>query len=160
MKLYYILALLPLLLPRGGQSSDATRIPAPEVHPSLSQQVEAFKFLSYSTDVLCMAEKIVLESRGEPLIGQVGVAWVIKNRGENYCEIVSKRKQFARLPGNYSFEGQAWETAKKIAWLVDKGFVADPTNGADHFHSKNEPYWGKKIPTTVRIKNHHFHRSD
>ena len=158
MKLFYAFALLPLLLPLGGQSShDAPTIQAPQVRPSLSETINAFSNLPMTEDTLCMAETIYSESRGEPLKGQVAVAWVIKNRGDNYCEIVRKKNQFAR-PINYS-QGQAWEIAKTIAWLVDYGNLHDPTNGADHFHSGKEPYWGT-LPVTVRINNHHFHRSD
>lgn len=57
-------------------------------------------------------------------------------------------------------ERKAYERMLKIAHYVWSGEVEDPTQGADHYHSKRvNPYWRKKFKETIELGNHIYYRS-
>lgn len=129
------------------------------------------------TSLMCMAVAVYFEARGEPSIGQIAVAQVIRNRIEDprypdsACEVV---KQGYYWNGNpirnkcqFSFycdgksdvpnNKQAWYNALYIAWL--SGIVEDKTNNATHYHSVNVfPEWAYNGEITVKISKHIFYK--
>ncbi|WP_419584734.1 cell wall hydrolase, partial [Thiolapillus sp.] len=76
-------------------------------------------------DIECLAQNIYHEARGEPVAGQVAVAYVVLNRvarqirGTDVCEVVWAPHQFSwtRHPTPIR-DGQAWRQAWQIATLV------------------------------------------
>lgn len=138
-------------------------------------------------DVLTLARTLWGEARGEPLDGQIAVAWVIRNR--------ATRARFAgRLVGSAGapahvclapWQFSCWNDndpnrAKLLVLREDQcrgqvgvasnvldGLVADPTNGADHYHTIDPPGWATLWPPdwvpsmreTARFGGHVFYDS-
>ncbi|RZK44062.1 MAG: cell wall hydrolase [Hymenobacter sp.] len=106
--------------------------------------------------VVCIAQAIYGEARGESDLGKRGVAHVILNRSKKFhktpCEVLRQPGQFQiKLKRRYS--GKAWRDAYKIAYYPGK----DPTGGAIYFkHRKNSMAWGFKL--TTAIGNHNFYK--
>ncbi len=124
--------------------------------------------------VLCLAQNVYFESRGQPLAGQVGVAQVTLNRlDEGYartvCGVVRQRLvqdvcQFSwvceRNP-NARGGGHEWRLAIGIALAVlsDRENIQDPTNGATHFHATYvRPDWSRLYNNASQIGDHVFYR--
>jgi spore germination cell wall hydrolase CwlJ-like protein len=125
---------------------------------------------------MCVALAVYFEARGEPDVGQIAVAHVIRNRMEdprypdNACDVV---KQGYYWNGNpirnmcqFSFycdgkpenpqDVHAWHDALYIAKL--SGFVPDVTHGATHYHStKVFPEWAHTGHVTAKIYKHVFY---
>ena len=108
------------------------------------------------TQVVCIAQAIYAEARGESDRGKRAVGHVIVNRakktGLTPCQVIRQPGQFQfKLKTKYS--GSAWEKAYQIAsYLGD-----DPTGGAKYFHSTRvHPRWRYRITTT--IGNHVFYK--
>lgn len=127
--------------------------------------------------VRCLAENVYYESRGEPLKGQVAVAKVTLNRlNEGYarsvCGVVKQRHgpntvcQFEWVCNIDSLSrpfGPAWTQAVGVALAVlNEGTrIADPTNGASHFHATYiewKPTWRRVKDSVHQIGNHVFYR--
>lgn len=114
------------------------------------------------------------ECRGEPIEGQQGVAWVIKNRvesphgwGTNVEEVCLSHHQFSCWlqadPNRNKLLALAPEDAEykalfEVARSVMAGEVDDPTNGADHYEvTGTTAFWAKdKTPSAV-IGKHSFY---
>ena len=92
---------------------------------------------------------LIGEARGEPFLGKVGVAHVIKNRvnaggyGEGIQGVVLRPRQFEpwttrrdELMG-YDENTPGWKEAAEIVDGVMSGQIPDPTNGATHFANIN-----------------------
>lgn len=111
------------------------------------------------SDVDLLARIITAEARGEPLEGQLAIAWVALNRasrpgwwGTTLREVLQKPEQFAPpMPHT--------ETAFAIAQLAVAGLTVDPTQGSDHFHSGPPPSWAAGMEFVKRIGGHFFYRS-
>jgi spore germination cell wall hydrolase CwlJ-like protein len=106
--------------------------------------------------VVCIAQAIYAEARGESDLGKRAVAHVILNRSK-------KRKltpcQVIREPGQFNFnhkakyKGRDWDKA----WQIANYSGLDPSGGASYFKVTNvRVSWGKKL-TTV-IGNHSFYK--
>ena len=163
MKIIIPILLLSILnLPHIPQGGPPPKLPTQSAPPTPQQTLDAYKVITITPDLLCMASVIYGESRGEPLEGQVAVAWTLRNRsdrsGESYCTESQRHRQFAI--GHYRLRDRAWDKAERIAFLVDRGAFKDPSGGATHFHSGPEPYWTKAAVKTTTIKNHTFYRSE
>lgn len=119
------------------------------------------------------AKTIYGEARGEPYLGQVAVASVIRNRtarprrfGEGYEGVCLREKQFScwnendpnrELLDRVGLFEQAMVTALGIAALVMQGHLDDPTNGADHYHTTAiRPYWADDMELKAVIGHHRF----
>ncbi|KAF8362183.1 hypothetical protein PRIPAC_89106 [Pristionchus pacificus] len=98
------------------------------------------------------------ESRGEPELGQIGVAHVIKNRadanrgywgGRNVADVCLKSKQFAcwnnQSPDNSNPSGEGYDRMHEIARGVLDGRIPDPTRGALYYNNpaKETASWVK-----------------
>lgn len=94
---------------------------------------------------MCVAKAIYFEARGEPRIGQLAVAHVIKNRSEsdrfptNLCDVVKqKAKQVCQFSWVCDRGMAAIKRSSEFLALADEALqdeAKDPTNGAMFFHT-------------------------
>ncbi|WP_458725058.1 cell wall hydrolase [Pseudomonas mandelii] len=123
------------------------------------------------------------EARGEDLIGQIAVAWTIRNRvetdlhndgkpdwwGEGFARVCQAPYQFScwnRNDPNYpSLSGAKAVPFRELAQAqiaadqVIDGKVPDPTGGATHYYAiamKKAPGWAVRAKETVRLGGHVF----
>lgn len=105
----------------------------------------------------CLAQAVYYEARGESVLGQRAVAYVVLNRG-NPCRVISEGCQFswkcASVPAPY---GEAWRLAKNVAQYVLANPHLDVTQGATHFYSGKAPYWVRSMTFKVKIGKHYFY---
>lgn len=112
----------------------------------------------------CVAEVVYNEARGESLVGQKAIAWVVLNRIESElypdeaCEVVNQPNQFA--VGGTPEEDQAWVTAVAVTNIVllAQNHLDDPTDGATSFHNTTISNPWKKLQKTTQIGNHVFYK--
>lgn len=141
-------------------------------------------------DLEAMAKTLHGEARGEPRDGKVAVAWVIRNRAERnnmpffagallgqagaVHRVCHAPWQFscwnADDPNRAVLEAltpTAYIAERTISGLVLDGIEADPTNGADHYHTIAKPGWAPSWPPhwaaeyaeTARFGGHVFYDS-
>ena len=122
-------------------------------------------------DVECnkMAEAIYHEARGEPIVGQRAVAYVILNRvnkkrwPDTVSEVIEQPRQFS-----YLFDGsvergmtdrKARRKARMVAFNVLYGFKPSPVGSATHYFNPNKanPMWQHKLTHVADIGNHSFY---
>uniref|UniRef100_A0A914W970 Cell wall hydrolase SleB domain-containing protein n=1 Tax=Plectus sambesii TaxID=2011161 RepID=A0A914W970_9BILA len=121
------------------------------------------------------AKTVYAEARGEPVEGQVWVAWVIKNRarmnrgywgGNTIKGVCLKKGQFECWNGksdiDVSGEPQVYQ---RIHRLTDAIYVAppgnDPSGGADHYNNPDKegyPPWTKNCKRLRKIGHHQFYK--
>jgi spore germination cell wall hydrolase CwlJ-like protein len=133
----------------------------------------------------CLAVMVYGEARGEPHLGQIGVAYTAVNRAKKItvCEVVLSPYQYSVFNDNSAlkiialspnlkpkyqnmFDEKAWQQAWKIAQDVLRRKVPDPTNGATHYLAPNlmaelgyeMPEWSKEFDLVAIINNHNFYR--
>lgn len=119
-------------------------------------------------DVVTLARTLWGEARGEPLEGQVAVAWVIRNRASRSQfagKLVGREGAAAAVclaPWQFSCWNESDPNRAKLLVLredqcrreigvasnVLDGLVPDPTNGADHYHTIDPPAWAEAWPPT------------
>jgi len=123
-----------------------------------------------SNGVTCVALAIWTEARGEPIMGQVAVAEVIKARWESQrwsddlCTVVMQDDQFHGIrdratsgPPPWDVDREAWRLALQIADRVLLGMLKTPCAGATHFHAQdNNPGWSRRMEETCVIGDHVF----
>lgn len=104
---------------------------------------------------------VYAEARGEPYVGKLAVAWVVKNRfnkggyGNNIGEI-TREKQFSKWRKPIDDE-KAWKECIRAAEEVFYGDRTDPAGGATHFYSgSDEPSWVNGEKPVVEIGGHKF----
>lgn len=106
----------------------------------------------------CLAQAVYYEARGESVLGQRAVAYVVLNRGKDPCKVIRTGCQFswncASVQAPY---GEAWRLARTVAQYVLKNPTKDITQGATHFHSGKAPYWVRSMTFKVKIGNHYFY---
>lgn len=106
--------------------------------------------------IICLAQAVYHEARGESDLGKRGVVHVILNRSKKFhktpCEVLRQPGQFQiKLKKRYS--GKAWRDAYQIALNPQW----DPTAGALYFKNrKTKLSWGFKLTTS--IGNHNFYK--
>lgn len=133
--------------------------------------------------VKCLAVTIYGESRGEPIIGQIAVAYIIMNRAvkKTVCSVVLAPKQFSIFNNNSklkavamsldqeplqknSLDERSWALAKEIANMVIRRNVEDPTTGSTHYLAYKSlhsiPLWTYKFTKIAQIGNHTFFKDE
>jgi len=106
--------------------------------------------------VVCIAQAVYHEARGESEMGQRAVAHVILNRAKKRklspCQVLHQPGQFhIRLKKSYS--GKDWQKAWQVANYPGK----DPTGGATYFkHVKCRANWNLRLTTSVG--SHNFYK--
>lgn len=122
-----------------------------------------------SREMLCLAQAVYFESRGEQLDGQLAVARVVINRAESnvfpddYCSVVTQRAQFSFVRGGRIPEpnrgSSAWTRAKAIARIAHRDLWESPVDDALYFHAKHvRPRWAGRMTARATIDNHIFYR--
>lgn len=119
------------------------------------------------------------EARGESLIGQIAVAWAIRNRvndgterswwGEGYAGVCQAKYQFScwnksdpnfpYLNGAKQIPARELAQARLGADQVIDGKAPDPTGGATHYYAvsmKTPPAWAAKAKQTFKLGGHIF----
>ncbi len=122
-----------------------------------------------SRDMMCLAQAVYFESRGEPLDGQLAVARVVINRAESstfpddYCSVVTQRAQFSFVRGGQipapNRNSAAWTRAKAIARIAHRDLWESPAHDALYFHATYvRPRWAGRMTARATIENHVFYR--
>ena len=130
-------------------------------------------------DLDILARTLWGEARGEDLIGQIAVAWTIRNRvfdgkdkswwGEGYAGVCQKPYQFScwnkndpnfgYLSGAKPIPFRELAQARIAADHVIAGTAPDPTGGATHYYSTTmpkAPSWTKGATQTLKLGHHIF----
>lgn len=134
-----------------------------------------------ATAFMCLALNVYHEARGESIMGQHAVAQVTMNRAERdpskVCQVVVAKKQFSWVNPSFGLvektpkgcvltkrgepkEGDAWDRAKKIAWVTlaradQPDFFA---HGAKFYHvTWVHPVWRHKLKQVAVIGHHKFY---
>ncbi len=130
-------------------------------------------------EVMCLAETIYFEARGESVAGQLAVGLVVFNRVEHpkYPDTVCGVTRQAKLDHNgriirhacqFSYycdgkeevinDNRSWNRARVMAEVLMEGY-ADFTEGATHYHSKKvSPWWTPHFEHTSTIGQHIFYK--
>jgi len=122
-----------------------------------------------SRDLLCLAQAIYFEARGEPLTGQLAVGAVVVNRTtsgrypSDYCSVVTQRGQFSFVRGGRipaPDEGSpAWIRARALAQIVHQDLWQSPAGDALFFHARYvNPGWARTKVRLAAIDSHIFYR--
>jgi N-acetylmuramoyl-L-alanine amidase len=127
-----------------------------------------------ASDIDTAARTIWGESRGEPWLGQLGVAFVIRWRaekggwwGSTIKAVCLKDWQFSAWNKNdpnrakmleLDTAGNAYRQALKAIALALIEDDADPTGGATHYHHKSlSPDWADGVQPSANQGNHLFY---
>ena len=108
-------------------------------------------------DILCVAETIYSEARGESLTGQLAVGATIVNRSKKIfhkpaCKVV--HQQYTRR----SIPKEEREQYIKLATNILYENVKNPIGSYDSFDSFKHKY-SKRPKKTVKIGNHYFYKA-
>lgn len=136
---------------------------------TLHALVSSLQPATMSADMMCLAQAIYFESRGEPLSGQLAVGRVVVNRAADpafpgdYCSVVKQRGQFSfvkngRIP-NPRTGSAAWQRAQAVARIAHEELWDSEADDALFFHATHvSPRWARAKITRVRIDSHIFYR--
>jgi spore germination cell wall hydrolase CwlJ-like protein len=128
-------------------------------------------------EVICLAENIYFEARGEPLQGQFAVAEVTMNRlasrhfPDTICEVVHDTRWDRvrrRLTAHFSWtalelktkpKGPAWDQAMAVATAVyDRAYVPVVPDALFFHTTAINPYWASSKRFVEKIGNHIFYQ--
>lgn len=115
-------------------------------------------------EVLCMAENVYHEARGQSLEGQIAVAQVTMNRAESnektVCEVVFSPWQFTWTMVETEIDDlEAWEASIKVSALVMSGaYRTGFSMGATHYYAPKyaNPEWAGRFVKVAEIDDHIF----
>lgn len=121
------------------------------------------------------AKTIYAEARGEPLLGQQWVGWVIKNRayknrsywgGDRIADVCRKPGQFECWKCRSDIFIDQPEVYKTIrSWsnsLYNAPIAHDITGGCDHYNNpakEGYPQWTRNVDFVRKIGAHNFYRT-
>lgn len=118
----------------------------------------------------CLALNVYHESRGEPILGQLAVAYVTINRAtddrypDDICSVVWQDSQFSWTSDRNSDKPKdaiSWDIAQSVAIMISSEYspIIDVTDGATMFHAVgSKPSWRKRFNKTAQIGGHVFYR--
>jgi len=117
-------------------------------------------------ELACITAAVYTEAEGEPYIGKLAVAAVVRARAERAntspCAVVTARHQFSGL-------GRRVDTVHLGALLESLGAArasalsAAPVPecaGATHFDNNSRASWTRVFPRVCRVGNHDFYRDN
>lgn len=118
-------------------------------------------------EILCLAQNVYYETRGEPVMGQAAVAWVTINRSrqkkKSVCATVWQPNQFRWTLKNLAPpkpNSLEWRNSVEVAVFVYIGWIEDPTGGCQYFVNADDLKTGQKWLRSMRyigyIGRHHF----
>ena len=126
-----------------------------------------------AADIDVTARTVYGEARGEPRLGRIAVAWVIRNRSIEKnrppAETAMKKWQFSAWNENdpnldkikrITLDNQVFQECMLAALSVLLGQEPDPTGGATHYYASSiEPPFWTEAPArkTVIIGRHIFY---
>ena len=127
-------------------------------------------------DLLCLAENVHFEARGEPMAGQYAVAEVTLNRVASplfpatVCDVVHEKRwdairkrhvgafSWTELESTRSPTGAAWERALAVATAVYDGEQPPRVDGALFYHADRiRPSWARQKKRVAEIGRHVFY---
>ena len=124
-------------------------------------------------DIALLALTIWREARGESVDAMRAVAWSIRNRfirggwfGKGWAAVLSKKFQYSSLtapndPNLVEWPSEtdaSWQLCMTVATEAYQGDGTDPTSGATHYFSQNEPpLWAMKMRHTFDCGQFHFY---
>jgi spore germination cell wall hydrolase CwlJ-like protein len=122
-----------------------------------------------SAELLCLAQAVYFEARGEELRGQLAVARVVINRAtsgqfpDDYCSVVRQRGQFSFVHGGQIPSAEtgstAWRKAVAIARIAHQDLWQSAAGDALYFHAARvNPQWASNRGAVTRIDGHVFYR--
>jgi N-acetylmuramoyl-L-alanine amidase len=129
-----------------------------------------------SDDYQILLKTIFAECRGEPVLGQKAVAWVIKNRADLNCSYWGGNTiaGVCLHPGQFEcwnadrrhlieemIRNEPGVYTKIDAWLPTVYLGSDPSGGADYYINpeiEGYPPWTKNCYRLRKIGNHQFYR--
>ena len=116
----------------------------------------------------CIAHAVYHEARGEPIMGQSAVAYVINNRvahkryPDTACEVVYQPWQFSHIKQTVpDYDSKAWARAVEIAAYSQVGLIQDETQGATMYVNLNKvkPKWDfSKLALVGSLQGHTFYK--
>ncbi|MFZ2620210.1 MAG: cell wall hydrolase [Alphaproteobacteria bacterium] len=125
----------------------------------------------------CMARNIYHEARGEPLAGQLAVAYVVKARMADkrwrgdVCKVVFQKAQFSWTLQKHlrTADTRSWQQAEAVAeaalgqsWgMMRVYYILQQLRieGANHYHRDDiAPKWRKRMTPLATIGRHIFYR--
>lgn len=117
-------------------------------------------------ETYCIAHAVYHESRGESIMGQAAVAYVIRNRKssnrypDTFCNVVYQPHQFTDIKKTKpDMKSLAWKQAVEIAAYTQIGLIDDETNGSTMYAnlSKCSPKWNaSKLAYVGKLGGHSF----
>lgn len=121
--------------------------------------------------ILCMADNIYHEARGEPKDGKYAVGHVVMNRVKDSrfpktpCSVIKQRSkricQFSWVCGGKKTDrsSKSYNEALEISEEIYYNKSKDVTNGAKYFHARRiKPSWAFTFIRTIVIGNHIFYK--
>lgn len=151
---------------------------------SIEVDVEADVKVS-ADQVKCLATMVYGEARGESFTGKVAVAYTALNRAttKTLCQVVLAPKQYSIFNNNpalkiaatslhiepkqkNNIDEDSWEESKRVAHLVAKRLIKDPTQGATHYFAPKlmaikkykYPKWISQYTLVAVIDQHRFYK--
>ena len=129
-------------------------------------------------DIICMAQNLYFEGRGESTKGMVAIGDVVRARvlrpnwPSSICEVVWEKrwsKKYKKWVPQFSWtldgksdnphEIKQWNNILILAEQITFNEVSNDFV-ADHYHSTSvDPYWAKKMVSTGTVGNHIFYDS-
>lgn len=116
----------------------------------------------------CIATAIYHEARGEPVMGQAAVGYVINNRvfSDRYpdtaCGVVYQPWQFSHIEtAKPDYNSEAWKQAVEVAAFTQVGLIEDETDGATMYyaHGLVTPKWDfTKLEFVGELQGHKFYK--
>ena len=148
--------------------------------PTVAYATEELEFRSFlDKQLVCLAEAIYFESRGEPFIGQLAVGQVILQRvaspsfPDDVCSVVHQGKYHSsghpvkhKCEFSYWCDGKpeeindpmAYHDAINAASLVSEGVEILSIKKALHYHAIYvRPYWASEYKRLAQIGKHIFY---
>lgn len=116
-------------------------------------------------DMVCLAQVIHDEARGEPFNGKVAVGNVVLNRVKTWkrsvCGIVyHKRGKICQFSGMCKANKPYTIESLELAYGMLQGQFKDNTKGATYFHATYvNPNWKSIYKRTVQIGKHIYYES-
>jgi hypothetical protein len=145
---WVLIAVAAIALMAGGTAAVVTAVKkgkaigGPDAYPDANHKVpgdpkKLAAEAGYSLDIYSLARAITSEAGSLPQIGQIGVAWAVKNKAKRAKVSITKQL----IPsGSYGGQGfvNPWAATTQpptadsleLARKVEKGEISDPTGGA------------------------------
>lgn len=125
-------------------------------------------------DVVCLAQNIYHEARGEPMEGKLAVGHVVMNRMADKrfpklaCSVIKQGGDKRRYRCQFTWwcdgrsdrahDEAAWQESLVIAYLIRAGITPDPTGGSLWYHATRvRPVWAQQLNRYVKIGRHIFY---